>query len=267
MSVSGGSSLAGLISGSGLGDLLGGAAGTYENSVLTYPQVLTSRDVLERTLARPYGSARSGGTQTVLDALHAGGGSPRARLYDGLKRLRDAMSITSDIRSGIITIAIVTNDSLVSTFIAQALLDELGSFNVESHRSQGKATREFLEQRLAEADSELASAEAALTAFRNSNLRIGNSPTLQLELERLQRRVELRADLQRLLAKQFEVARIEERRDTPTFTVIQAPAVPLRKYRPLVLINAAIAAMAGVAIMFGWGYLKSLLRSTATGGA
>jgi uncharacterized protein involved in exopolysaccharide biosynthesis len=115
-----------------------------------------------------------------MDALRAEGKTPNDRLFDGLKRLRRALTISSDMRSGIVSLAVVTSDSLLSAFVASAMLEELNDFNLQSHRSKGKAAREFLQQRLGEAESELSAAEAAITEFRNSNLRIGNSPTLLL---------------------------------------------------------------------------------------
>src|SRR6185436_6731169 len=92
-----------------------------------------------------------------------------------------------------------------------------------------------------EAEQALSRAEQSLTHFREANLRIGNSPQLQLELARLEREVETRSELYRLLARQFEMARIEEKRDTPTFSIIDPARPPVRKHSPRTLVNMAIA--------------------------
>jgi tyrosine-protein kinase Etk/Wzc len=255
-----GSSLASLVAGTGFGELFGGGFGTFENPIFTYPEIIMSRDVVENTLARNFASEKPGPSKSVSEALGAGGTTYRDRLHDGSKRLRDALSVSADPRSGIISVSVVTTDSLLSSFIAEAVLDELSKFNLQSHRTRGQAIREFLEGRLKEAEKDLINAESALTQFRNANMRIGNSPALQLQLDRRQREVEMKADLYRLLARQFELARIEERRDMPTFTLIQGPAPPLRKYRPMVLLNMLLAAVAAAALKLAWDYLGPTFR-------
>lgn len=111
-----------------------------------------------------------------------------------------------------------------------------------------------------EARAELGSAEEALAAFRRSNVRIANSPQLQLEQSRLERNIQSRSVIYDLLARQYEVARIEEKRDTPTFSVVDPPKPPVRKYRPQILVNMVVAVLGAVVLRITVALLPGLRR-------
>lgn len=259
-------SLLDLAAGSGLGDILAGSMGPVENPVLTYPEILHSRTVLERTLLSHYPRGGPGPGPTVLEAIGVAGRSERQRLANGVVKLRALTTVRGSTRSGFISVAAETPDSVLSAFIVDQMLQELNRFNVESRASQGTATREFVQARLAEARGELTSAEGSLASFRQANLRIDNSPQLLLEQARLQREVETRADLVRLLARQYEVARIEEKRDTPTFSVIESAQPPIKKYRPRILFNMMVAVLLALGLRVGFAALWPNARTARTPG-
>jgi len=242
-------SIVDLASAAGITELIGGSFRGSENPALTYPEIIASPLITERTLLRTYPLTSE--KQTVLSALDIEEDNPRKALFQGRRLMAQITTINANPRSGLISVSVVTQDSLLSAYIVSSLLEELDRFNVETRASRGRATREFIERRFKEAGTELTVAEAQLTAFRSSNLRIGNSPNLLLEQARLERQVEFRADTYRLLARQFELARIEERRDTPTFTVIEHAQPPYRKYRPSTVINTMVAFFGVVGMVLG----------------
>jgi uncharacterized protein involved in exopolysaccharide biosynthesis len=233
-----------------------GAALVGENPALTYPEIIESRWVLERTLLARYPPSDTTSPQTVLSSLGVRGPNMRERMYRGVRLLTRLVTVSANPRSGIIQVAVVSKDSLLSAFTANRLVEELQRFNLETRASRGRAARRFIEQRLADTKASLVRAEAALAQFRTSNLRIGNSPGLLLEQARLERDVAIQSDLYLLLSRQFELARVEELRDTPTFSVLEPAVPPVRKYRPLVIINALSAA----AFAIGLFYLRAALE-------
>src|SRR6266850_2239232 len=81
------SSLMGLAAASGIGDLLSGTLGGSENPVLTYPEILSSRALLERVALSPF--ARTPG-KTVMNAL----GFHSASRQDIEKAVRELGEIT-----------------------------------------------------------------------------------------------------------------------------------------------------------------------------
>lgn len=234
------SSLIGLAAASGFGDLVSDQLGNRENPVLTYPEILSSRSLLEKIALTPYPPESRNRAAIVLRSLSIRGAS-REDIDKGIRRLGEITRIDANLRSGLVYVSAVTRDSVLSAFIVQQMLAQLDHFNVDSRSSRGRATREFLDARIKEARQELADAERALATFRETNVRIGNSPQLQLEQVRLEREVDTRSELYRMLAREFEAARIEEKRDTPTFTIVDPARPPVRKYRPKILMNVLVA--------------------------
>ncbi len=239
------SSLLNLAASSGLGDILGGEVGAMENPVLTYPEILSSRDLLEKVAWSRYPPAARDSAATVMRALKIRG-TDRRSLDKAVRLLADITRVDPRLRSGLIAVSAVTPDSVLSAYIVKRMLEELDRFNVETRSSRERATRKFVEDRKEEARQDLAAREQALASFRQTNLRIGNSPQLQLEQERLEREVSTQSEVYRLLAREYETARIEEMRDTPTFSIVDPPEPPARKYRPRVLFNVLVAFVAAL---------------------
>ena len=69
------------------------------------------------------------------------------------------------------------------------------------------------------------------------------APDLGLQLARLTRRLKIQETLYELLTQQYEQAKIQEKRDTPTIQVLDPPQVPERKSKPK---RATMALMAGM---------------------
>jgi uncharacterized protein involved in exopolysaccharide biosynthesis len=251
-----------LMDASGLSGLLGGSLGGSENPILTFPEILLSRPVLERTLLTSEARTSRGPSPNVLAALEVRGPDERERLYRGVRALSRKIGIAANARSRIIEVSVVTRDSVLSAFIVNTLLTELNTFNVTTRTTHGRDLREFVESRLADTKQSLARAEDQLAAFQRSNLRIGNAPGLELTRDRLQREVSIQSDVDQLLERQYQMASIEEHRDTPSFTVLEPAQPPVRKYRPSLLFNGLSAACAAVALSL---LLETLERRRSAG--
>lgn len=230
-----------------------GAALSGENPILTYPEILASNPVVQAVLLRQY---PPGTSQLVIDAAKAKGSSDRERLYQGRKALLKMMRVSANVRSGIIDIGVVAQDSVFAAFLANSLVDELQRFNVTSRSSSARAAREFAETRLLQSRDELGAAERALASFRESNVRFTNSPKLQMDQARLEREVESKADVYRLLTREFEMSRLQESRNTPTFTILENATPPYRKYRPRTLLNSIAASAAAMLLWFGFAWWR-----------
>ena len=106
------------------------------------------------------------------------------------------------------------------------MLDLLDSFNLETRQPQAASERRFVEERLGQAKDELLDAEDRLLTFLNQNREFQNSSQLSFEHDRLLREVRLRQDVVTSLTESHEQARIEEVRNTPVITIVQAPELP-----------------------------------------
>jgi uncharacterized protein involved in exopolysaccharide biosynthesis len=91
-------------------------------------------------------------------------------------------------------------------------------------------------------------AEDELQAFLQRNRDFRSSPQLSFAYDRLADNVSLRQQLYTAVAQAYEQARIEEVRDTPVITVVEAPMLPARPDpRPFFRAIAATVLLALVA--------------------
>jgi uncharacterized protein involved in exopolysaccharide biosynthesis len=113
-------------------------------------------------------------------------------------------------------------------------------FNLETQRA-------YVSTYTSPSNTELLNIERQLGAL---NTEIGKLPEVKMEGARLQLEVEVQRKLLLLMTAQFEDARMQETRDTPTVTVLDAASVPQIKVRPvrsLIVLGALFAALLGCA--------------------
>jgi uncharacterized protein involved in exopolysaccharide biosynthesis len=121
----------------------------------------------------------------------------------------------------------------VSDILAQKFNLETQRAYVSSFASPGSAERLNIDRQLTALNSE-----------------IGKLPEIKMEGARLALDVEVQRKLLILMSAQYEDARMQETRDTPTVTVLDAATKPLIKARPvrsLIVAAAAFAALLGCA--------------------
>lgn len=75
-----------------------------------------------------------------------------------------------------------------------------------------------------------------------------NVPKLQYELEYLLREQKIQETLLMLLTQRYEIARVNEARDTSTIQVLDYPVIPTKKSRPRRIVCILLGCLAGLAI-------------------
>lgn len=144
----------------------------------------------------------------------------------GFLELRNHVGASQNTKTGVVNLSVTTRDPELSAAIAQRLLDQLDAFNQERRRSQATAERQFTERRLAEVREELREAEERQLAFLQRNRDYRGSPELSFQQDRLAREVAMRQQVFTSLAQAYEQSRIDEVRDTPVLSIVEAPTVP-----------------------------------------
>lgn len=131
--------------------------------------------------------------------------------------------------------------SSAETEAARGMSDILAQkFNLETQRS-------YVSSYTAPGNSELQNIERQLNAL---NREIGKLPEVKMEGARLALDVEMQRKLLMLMTAQYEDARMQETRDTPTVTVLDAatpPQVKARPVRSIIVLGAALVALLGCA--------------------
>jgi len=132
----------------------------------------------------------------------------------------------------------------IAADMANTMYPAILDFTVETHGIQASLNREFIEGRQIEVKEQLTEFEDALKVFRERNRSIMESPQLQLEIERLMREVEIQTQVYITLQQQYELARIEEVKETPSVVILDEGKPAVEKEKPkrvsLVIISAII---------------------------
>jgi uncharacterized protein involved in exopolysaccharide biosynthesis len=207
-----------------------------------YADLLRTSQLLTGVVTRRYTAA--GKTQDFAGFAGITTADSAARTEKAIKELLDRFSVSPDRRTGIVRIRVTEKEPHLALQLANALLDGVAIYNREARQSRASAERRFVEERLRAARDELTGAEDSLQIFLTHNREFRTSPALTFQHDRLQRSVTLRATVVSSLAENFEQARLEEVRDTPVFSVVEAPHLPARP-DPRGLTRAAIIGLGG----------------------
>jgi len=185
---------------------------------------------------------------------------PALRRALAIEELDDHLEVGASPKTGLVRVVVRAPDPVAAQRLAERALAEVTRFNVETRQSQAAAERRFVERRLADARADLRAAEARLRDFLEAN-RIFSAAGLSFERDRLARDVSLRQEVYSSLAQNYERSRIDEVRDTPVITVVEAPARPVRPdSRGLVrlsLLSLVGGALFGSILAFALDFVRS----------
>jgi uncharacterized protein involved in exopolysaccharide biosynthesis len=184
-----------------------------------------------------------------------------------IRRLNKNLRTHVETRTGVVTLRVTSKSPDVAQETAAHLLVLLNSFDQDIRKTQAGAERQMLEQRQAEARAELAEAEARLLNFMLHNRNYNNSPQLAFDYERLNREVMTRQQLYLTLADSYEKARMDEIRDTPVITVIEAASLPIERDPRWLALKVLIGLLVGAAAGVFLAFIKAAVHRHAREGA
>jgi len=166
--------------------------------------------------------------------------------------LRDRLSITADVNTGVVSVAYWDNDRRWAAAMAQAFITATDSVLQLSRRSRAGALEKFLTGQLRAASETLAVAEDRLLTFTVRNRSIQQSPSLTLQSARLQREVDAAQALFSSLQQQAVTARLREVQNTPTLSLLDPPRPPYKKSWPPRTVLTLLAMALATALRLVW---------------
>lgn len=205
---------------------LGG--GDAMSSPQLYTDLIGTRTLLWPVAQKTYTVRRDTGTFVGnLVELYNIKGAENVRRTRAANALRGSVKATVIPKTGVIQMSVTTGNPELSLQIARNVLEQLNVYNLATRQQTAAAEREFVERQVAEKGIELRQAEQALESFLERNRQYRMSPQLTLEYGRLERELSRRSQLYNSMASAYEQARIEEVRNLPVITVLEAPELPI----------------------------------------
>jgi uncharacterized protein involved in exopolysaccharide biosynthesis len=177
-----------------------------------------------------------------------------------IRWLAEQLSIKIDRASGIMTIAVTTNDPLLSAQLAITIIDHLKERVQEIYTQKTHENVEFIRDRFAESQNELVAAEEELARFTDRNLN-PQTARLKVELDRLKRIVTFKTQLHSDLQTQLTQAEIELQRSQPVITLVESPVPPLKPSGPRRMLTVIFSLFLGGALGTAIAGIKNVLNT------
>ena len=218
-----------------------------------YPEILKSRTLAGKVLARRFDSNELGSQKTLLEILDfnekTSGKSQKEINFLSIKKFLGMINVSENIKTKIYSISVDASEPDLASDINEALIDELNKHQLKYNKSQTSEAKKFIEERIIEINKELTISEEILKDFSDRNRRIENSPALQLQRQRLEREVVVLTGVFTTLKQQYETTKIEELKDSQYVITLDPPLTPLARSKPTKKANLIFSIVFG--IIFG----------------
>ena len=177
------------------------------------------------------------------------------------KLLDELIVLDVDTKQGYLTLTVNMGDPLVAAQVAQKAQEFLQREIIRFKVQKAQADLDFIQERY---DEIKAKAEGYQVGIAKKNDQYKNlvSTVPQVQTTRLQTQYGIASSVFQEVAKQLEQAKIQVKRDTPVFTIIQPVTVPLESAKPnkplTVIIFIFLGGIVGIGLVFGKHFLSEL---------
>ncbi len=242
---------------SGLAQLAGVSVPSSDISRL-YPIIITSEAVLIPVIEHKYQTRRFKDPVNLITFMDIDEGSPAKDMEKALKEIRTLLTATYDTKTSTVVATLEMEEQDLAAEALNGIVTEVD--NVMRLKRVNSATEQvrWITARLADVEKELRTAEDNLKVFMERNRRVTDSPQLTLEQQRLLREVTVKSTIVIELKKQYELAKIDEIKNTSIVNVLDPARPPVKKERPKRATNTALAFFASIAVLGGWYAMKPL---------
>jgi uncharacterized protein involved in exopolysaccharide biosynthesis len=243
---------------------LGGFAALAGASLNTGYQLTPARMVEligSRTVLAGVGMSRIGPRENarVIDRF-LGEQYTRNDQEEVMKHLSRVLSVVTNKETGTITVAIEHRDSALARIIAQRVVDSASQIFVRTSKAQAQQLRIAQEGRVEAARSQLAGAEERLRQFRFSNRATPTFSSASVDLQRLERDIQLAEQVYTQAITDQQSAYARELEATPT-VVVQDPLPPeLPKVRKRIILKTVLTGVIMFALICTGVLLADLTR-------
>lgn len=233
----------------GLATNLGIANLQSKNMSDLYPEILKSRPLIYSLLQKEIENPETSKHEMVMDLLDVSGNTIEKKLDKGYKGFLKCLDTYVDDKTGIVSVSVETNINWLSKVIVDELLHLLIKYNKETRTFKARENRLFIEEQLERFDKAFTLAEKKLTEFRRNNIQIGKDADLMKERARLQLEYDVSRTNYINFKNEYEMAKLQEVKDTPVLNILNTPVIPQHKNRPHRLLILVISGSIG--LLFG----------------
>lgn len=169
--------------------------------------------------------------------------------------------IQIDQKAKIIELKTSLPEAEVSAQVNALVLEKLIEYVTEYKTVKQKRNVDFIEERVNESEKKFAEAQIKLASYRDSNQGMISQRARTRE-EQLEFEFNIAYNVFNTLKQEYEQSSIQLKRDTPIFTVLEQPSVPLGNYKPNRQLILIFSAFMGFFIGILYAVYKLLLEKS-----
>jgi len=175
--------------------------------------------------------------------------------------LNEKVTLNVKAKEGYLTITVKLSEPATTAQMALRAQNLLQKYIIDYKTQKSQANLDFIEASYIRSKMEFEQAQVKLAiATDRSNSFING--LAKVETDRLQSQYTITFGVYQELAKQFEQAKIQVKKETPVFTVVDPPVVPFEKTKPkrsiIVIVWIFLGGIAGIGIVLGRQYKEQL---------
>ena len=180
------------------------------------------------------------------------------------RSLESILILVFNVKEGYATLTVDMDEPIPAAQMAQKAVELLQRYIIDFKILKSKADLDFIQERFDEKKTEFEQAQESLAirVDRNKNFTSGLS---SVETDRLQAKYTLTFGVYQELAKQLEQAKIQVKKETPVFSVIEPVTIPSEKSKPnrplILLVYLFIGGVTGIGIVFGKDFIASIMNT------
>ena len=183
--------------------------------------------------------------------------------YKVSKALDKIISLDVDAKQGYLTLNVIMPEALAAAQMAKKAQELLQQDITDFKIQKAKADLEFIQGRYNEAQAKAEGYQINI-AQRTDQYKNLTSSVPQVQTTRVQTKYGIASTVYQELAKQLEQAKIQVKKDTPVFTIIEPVSVPLDRSKPnrpmILMIWIFLGGVVGVSFVFGKSFLVDVRK-------
>lgn len=183
---------------------------------------------------------------------------PTKEEEEAMKSIYEHVGVGVDENTGLMTLSVTTNESLLSAELALSFSRHLVERVRVIRTQKSRDDLEFIREQFGIAEQSLRLAENELSTFDERN-RTVSSARLRTDRDRLQRQVAFKAELYSDLQAQLTQAQIDLQRSQPVITVLENPVPPIKPSGPKRSLTVILGLLVGLMVGGGLAFIRAYI--------
>jgi len=212
-----------------------------------FPAVLQSEALIVPLLDSTFSETGGDRGKPLIQYLNIEEDDPYRARRRGYETLLENISVSVDERSRLITLSVTMAEPWLAARLANVMAKKLNDFTIDYKTSDAEKFREFLEEQVRQKKEAYDEILNELASFKQENLNYLESPELNKQFQMLELERQARLSILIQAREQYELARIQEVKDTPTIKVLDTAEIPVEPSHPRTVLILGLSLVIGFA--------------------